>query len=338
MLKYQIKWSGIVALCLMVTTSWAQYDEGILQELRVDVIYLASDYLEGREAGKKGELLAAQYISTRFEEIGLQAKGTDGKWVQPFPFKELVNPHISPDKVPVAGEGRNVIAYLDHGANNTVIIGGHYDHLGYGESGSLHGGEKAIHNGADDNASGIAALFQLADFLKNNPRAKNNNYLFIAFSAEEKGLFGSKYFVENPTIDLTKVSYMLNMDMVGRLNENKILAINGVGTSPQWMPALNAIQFGGIKIKTTESGIGPSDHTPFYLKEIPVLHFFTGQHKEYHKPGDDSHLVNYEGIYEVAGFMLQLMEKLDAPTKLGFTKTKIVVKRGKEMITKEPLE
>ncbi|MEM9824351.1 MAG: M20/M25/M40 family metallo-hydrolase, partial [Bacteroidota bacterium] len=250
-MKNQITSLIALTLLLLSTSVGAQYDEDILQALRVDVIYLASDDLEGREAGQKGERLAAQYIATRFAEIGLQAKGTNGQWVQPFPFKELVNPHTNPDKVPQASEAMNVIAFLDHGSEHTIIIGGHYDHLGYGGSGSRAGGEKAIHNGADDNASGVAALLQLAEQLKNNPKAKQNNYLFITFSAEEKGLFGSKYFVENPTIDLTKVSYMLNMDMVGRLNAEKVLVINGVGTSPKWKPALESIEFGGIQAKTS---------------------------------------------------------------------------------------
>lgn len=322
MFKYKYILSLLFALPLLSPQANAQYDPAILQELRVDVIYLASDYMEGRETGQKGELLAAQYIATRFAEVGLTPKGDDGNWLQLFPFKELVNPHVDPDKVPASGTGRNVVGFLDNKAPHTVIIGGHYDHLGFGDGGSLHAGEKAIHNGADDNASGIAALFQLAAFLKDNERAKHSNYLFIAFSGEEKGLFGSKYYADHPTIDLATANYMLNMDMVGRLNAERILAINGAGTSPAWKTALPNINFGGIQIKTTDSGIGPSDHTSFYLKDIPVLHFFTGQHREYHKPGDDSHLVNYEGIYDVAGFMLQLIEKLDPQGKIAFTKTK----------------
>ncbi|MGZ8559043.1 MAG: M28 family peptidase, partial [Chitinophagaceae bacterium] len=160
--------------------------------------------------------------------------------------------------------GHNVIGFIDNGAATTVIAGAHFDHLGYGEDGNslLRTGEKLIHNGADDNASGTAALIELARRLKTG-KAKNNNYLFIAFSGEELGLFGSKYFTEHPTVDLNTVNYMINMDMVGRLNDSsKILAIGGYGTSPQWATVIKItdkkIPF---VIKIDSSGSGPSDHT-----------------------------------------------------------------------------
>jgi aminopeptidase YwaD len=170
--------------------------------------------------------------------------------------------------------GHNVLGYLDNGAATTVILGAHFDHLGYGEDGNsmLRTGEKLIHNGADDNASGTAALIELARILK-TVKTKSNNYLFIAFSGEELGLFGSKYFTEHPSIDLKSVNYMINMDMVGRLNDStRALAIGGYGTSPQWATVINAqdkkLPF---TIKIDSSGTGPSDHTSFYRKDIPVL-------------------------------------------------------------------
>ncbi|HKK79796.1 MAG TPA: M28 family peptidase, partial [Phaeodactylibacter sp.] len=153
-------------------------------------------------------------------------------------------------------------------------------------------------------------------------RAADNNYLFIAFSGEEMGLFGSKYFVNNPTINLGKVNYMLNMDMVGRLNEEKVLSVNAAGTSPAWKAVLGDLSIGGIEAVTSESGIGPSDHTSFYLKDIPVLHFFTGQHEDYHKPEDDAELVNYQGLLLTTEYILALIEELDGEGKLAFTKTK----------------
>ena len=131
--------------------------------------------------------------------------------------------------------GKNVIGYINNGAATTVVLGAHFDHLGYGEDGNsmLRTGEKLIHNGADDNASGTAALIELARLLKSS-KAKNNNYLFIAFSGEELGLYGSKYFTEHPTIDLGSISYMINMDMIGRFNDSsKTITIGGYGTSPE---------------------------------------------------------------------------------------------------------
>lgn len=287
------------------------------QQLQVDVVYLASNLLEGRETGKRGEKLAAQYIATRFEELGLVGGGENGSFFHYFDFKYKPNPHSDEGVEP--RQGRNVIGYIDNKSANTVIIGAHYDHLGYGAFGSRHTGEAAIHNGADDNASGVAAMLRLAEQLKNS-NSKNNNYLFIGFSGEELGLFGSKNFVKNPTINLQSVNYMMNMDMIGRLNEEKVLAINGVGTSPAW-DALDGIKT-DMKLVTSESGVGPSDHTSFYLEDIAVLHFFTGQHEDYHKPEDDSELINFEGIATISDFILEIIYKLDDDGKIEFTKTK----------------
>jgi hypothetical protein len=300
------------------TTISAQDQEALL-DIQVDVVYLASDLLMGRETGTPGEEMAAQYIASRFEEVGLIPKGNEGSWFYNFDFDFVPDPHKPDEKV--ARKGKNVIGYIDNGAATTVVIGGHYDHLGMGGHGSRHTGEPMIHNGADDNASGVAALIYIADFLKKST-INNNNYLFIAFSGEELGLYGSKNYVNAPTIALENVNYMLNMDMVGRLNEEKVLAVNGVGTSPSWNETLEKINVADIKIKTTESGIGPSDHTSFYTNGIPVLHFFSGQHNDYHKPEDDSHLVNFQGIYEISEYIIAVINNLDSAGKLVFTKTK----------------
>ena len=222
--------------------------------------------------------------------------------------------------------GHNVVGYIDNGASTTVILGAHFDHLGYGEDGNsmLRTGEKLIHNGADDNASGTAALIELARILKTT-KAKNNNYLFIAFSGEELGLYGSKYFTEHPTIDLATTNYMINMDMVGRLNDStKTLAVGGYGTSPAWATVINAhdkkLPFA---IKIDSSGTGPSDHTSFYRKDIPVLFFFTGQHKDYHRPSDDAERINYDGELGVINYINTIITNLNKQTqKLAFTKTR----------------
>jgi aminopeptidase YwaD len=218
--------------------------------------------------------------------------------------------------------GHNVIGWIDNRAENTIVIGAHYDHLGMGEDGSLYRGNPLVHNGADDNASGVAAMIELARLLKNSS-LKNNNYMFIAFSGEEKGLLGSNAFVRNPTQPLESINYMLNMDMVGRLKrDSTVLIINGAGTSDAWKITFNYIAVPGMKIHTTESGVGPSDHTSFYLKDIPVLHFFSGTHRDYHKPSDDERLINYDGVVQIMDYMYQLMSKLDDKGKLQFVKTK----------------
>ncbi len=302
------------------STSLAQFFHTDQQQVQVDVVYLASDLLEGREAGTRGERLAADYIAARFAQEGLKPAGRNGSWFHTFDFKYNPNPHSAGGE---SRKGLNVVGYLDNKAKHTVVIGAHYDHLGYGHSGSLHRGEPAIHNGADDNASGVAGLLRLARLLKGNKKAKRNNYLFVAFSAEELGLIGSKMLANDSLFfDARRANYMLNMDMIGRLNPEKVLALNGVGTSPAWKTALDAIDTKGISLKTSLSGIGPSDHTSFYLRDIPVLHFFTGQHSDYHKPGDDSEKVNYEGILQVTDLMLALIERIDSMGKLPFSKTK----------------
>ena len=291
--------------------------------IKEDVAYLADDKLEGRQTGSDGELKAAQYIAERFENIGLAPKGTDD-YFQAFSFQPKTDPHQSANYTVKNGDsiitGTNVIGFLDNKAENTIIIGAHYDHLGYGAEGSLFRGKtKEIHNGADDNASGVAVLLNLAEKL----RSKNtgNNYLFIAFSGEEMGLLGSNFFTKNATIDLKKANFMLNMDMVGRLKNNNTLAVYGVGTSPIFKQVVKANNT-KFQIIENESGVGPSDHTSFYNSDIPVLHFFTGQHEDYHKPGDDIEKLNYEGMAMVSNYLFEIISDLDDNGKLPFRKTK----------------
>jgi hypothetical protein len=223
--------------------------------------------------------------------------------------------------------GHNVIAFLNNKAPQTVVIGAHYDHLGYNELGGstyrkTENEKPQIHNGADDNASGTAALIELAEIIKKAHLSKYN-YLFIAFSGEEEGLLGSNYFCKHPTIDSTKINYMINMDMLGRLDSTKnTFAIDGVGTSPTWNTALAKINIDGIKPKLSESGVGASDHTSFYNIGVPVLHFFTGTHYDYHKPSDDDHLINYKGELAVLKYIYNLIYNLEEEPKLVFTKTK----------------
>jgi hypothetical protein len=232
-------------------------------------------------------------------------------------------------------KGTNVVGLIDNGAAHTVILGAHFDHLGYGEDGnSRHTAhEAAIHNGADDNASGTAALIELARKLKSS-EAKGNNYLMIAFSGEELGLYGSKYFTEHPTVDLKTANYMINMDMVGRLNDTtKVVTIGGYGTSPIWSNVLSTTNFklpnpgvdmapSSLTIKIDSSGTGPSDHTSFYRKDIPVLFYFTGLHTDYHKPTDDADKINYQGIQTIVKHIYTIIQSLDKQPKLSFLKTR----------------
>lgn len=215
--------------------------------------------------------------------------------------------------------GYNVAGYWDNGAPTTVIIGGHYDHLGYGGSGSRSPGEHALHPGADDNASGTAGVLEAARYLVQSD-LKKHNYIFIAFTAEEKGLIGSRYFADSEAYDMGKVNYMFNFDMLGRLTDNK-LSLIGTGTTPIWEAAIDHVAPGHFNIRKSPGGLGGSDHTAFYLKNIPVLFFFTGIHDDYHRPGDTPDKVNYQGTLEIMKFTYDLMRELETEDRLAFTPT-----------------
>lgn len=427
-------------------------DKAVIENLKTEVTYLASDQLEGRRTGTNGEKLAYEYLSQQFQKIGLAPKGNDHSFIQSFeinegkeilpsthliindtaldekdffPFifssnnsvkadaspafkekgmpwfwdiKETLeennnNPHFDLKdsirnkaiefaekgasalivynsgnenanlnfdeksktetikipvvflyknaerkyltdnsanltinlKVDIADKsitGHNVIGYIDNSAPYTIIIGAHYDHLGHGEGEDLSaGGKGEIFNGADDNASGTAAVLELAKFLKDS-KLKNNNYLFVCFSGEEEGLYGSKYFLQNPVVPLGQINYMINFDMVGRLNDTThTLFIGGFGTSPSWGKILPE-KTKSLNVKFDSSGVGPSDHTSFYLKNIPVLFFFTGANKDYHKPTDDADKINFTGEYRVIEYVENILKETNKKEKLAFEKTK----------------
>jgi len=241
-------------------------------------------------------------------------------------FKDETVTHDIKIKIDIGNKvrtGHNVIGYIDNAAVNTIIIGAHYDHLGFGEDhNSLFiGTTPAIHNGADDNASGTSAMIEVSKLIK-AANLKKYNYLFIAFSGEELGLYGSKYFTEHSTINLSTANYMINLDMVGRLNDStRGLNIGGYGTSPTWGEMLNA-KDNYFAIKFDSSGTGPSDHTSFYRKDIPVLFFFTGVHSDYHKPSDDADKINYTGQLKVVNYIYDIVVATNKKEKLSFTKTR----------------
>jgi hypothetical protein len=316
-----MKWNLLFLLGFLLPVLFFAQDIST-DRIKKDITYLASDKLKGRGTGSKGEKSAARYISGEFKKIGLQPKGTDG-YFQPFTFKHQVNPKDSSSPVEMRN-GKNVIGYLDNGAELTVVIGAHYDHLGLGhDHNSLDANPVGqIHNGADDNASGTAGVMELARYYASNGVKEKFNFLFICFSGEELGLIGSKKFCESPTIDLSKVDYMINMDMIGRYSDTaRTLIIYGVGTAPDWVPMLDQMRT-KFHMKKDSAGVGPSDQTSFYLKDIPVLHFFTGQHSDYHKPSDDVEKINFEGEKMVLELIINIISKTESLPKLKFLQTK----------------
>jgi Peptidase family M28/PDZ domain len=274
-----------------------------------DVRYLASDSLAGRLIGTPGADSAAAYVSRRFKQSGLRPSPQG--WFQTFT--------VSPD-APAAvhagiggATGENVVGVLPGRdpqlRNDIVIVGAHYDHLGPGRFGSLDPDSTgAIHNGADDNASGTAALFHIARKLKAAPPART--VVFIAFSGEEAGLLGSDYYVKHPLFPLTRTYAMVNLDMVGRLRDDRLL-VYGVATAKELSGLLDSINAtAGLDLRASGDGWGRSDQSSFYGAGLPVLHMFTDLHEDYHRTTDDWEKINADGLVKVANFTTEVVRAL----------------------------
>jgi Zn-dependent M28 family amino/carboxypeptidase len=267
--------------------------------------YLASDAMQGRFPGTKGNNDAAAYIAKYFKKYGLRK--FDNSYMQPF--KLFVKPDVNKMKSDSVTT-QNVIGYIE-GSDDTlkkefIVIGAHYDHLGWGGKGT--GSKKkdtiAIHNGADDNASGVSALLTiLKEFSKSNIRPLRS-IIFIGFSGEEGGLLGSKYFVNHLPVASDAVKLMINMDMIGRLNKEKQLSMGGAGTFPDGVALMKKLGEGsGLNPIVIAGDVGGSDHVSFYKKNISVLGLHTGGHPQYHTPEDDVYLINQEGAVLVCKYI-----------------------------------
>src|SRR5919112_4169999 len=279
-----------------------------------DIRLLSDDKLAGRMTGSVGADSAAAYLARRFEAVGLQPAA--GGWFQTFTVAK---------EAPVAQHAhvgglraKNVIGLLPGRdpvlRNETVIVGAHYDHLGLGGFGSLDPDSTGkVHNGADDNASGAAMLLQIAKRLAHSPPART--VLFIAFSGEELGLLGSAYYVKQPIYPLSTTIAMINLDMVGRLRNGRLI-VYGTRTAKEFPPLLDSLNwYAGFDMKAQGDGYGPSDHSSFYATKRPVLHLFTDLHEDYHRTTDDWQKVNYDGLKRVADFSLGLVTALANRTR-----------------------
>jgi hypothetical protein len=283
------------------------------------VRFLADDALNGRLAGSDGERCAGDYVAAEFRRLGLRPAGDNGTYFQSLPLASALNPRAT------AGTGRNVLAALPGSdpllAREWVVIGAHYDHLGEGGSHSLAPGDRAIHNGADDNASGVAAVLRAAERIGAGPRPARS-VLFAAFTGEESGLLGSAYFVAHPTVSGGAMIGMINLDMVGRLGAGPLI-VSGVDTADEWRLLLEPAATGaGNTIAARGEGYGPSDHTSFYVKDVPVLHFFTNTHGDYHKPTDDWDKVDGLGLEKVSRMVA------DVATAIANRRPTLTLRRG----------
>lgn len=261
-------------------------------ELKGHVDYLASDTLEGREAGTRGGRAAADYLVSRLNRSPFRAAGVDGGFLQPF-----------------APNFRNVLFLLEGSdpelKNQYVVIGAHYDHIGYGARASLDGYGQ-IHNGADDNASGTAGLMELADAFATLPEPTRRSILFAFWDAEEKGLLGSKHWVSNPTVPPPQVVVMLNLDMIGRLRGERLLVLGTRSAYGLRRFAALSNQETGLLLDFPWKMTPEADHYPFFERGIPVLMFNTDLHGQYHRATDDAHLINNEGMQRVSRLMFAI--------------------------------
>ncbi len=284
---------ALVALLLGAAPGLADTATGLAaiseSSVQASVDYLASDELQGRGSGAAGGALAGDWLADQLEALGVQPAGVEGTYFQPFE---------------AAGQRmRNVLGALPgREPGEAVLIGAHYDHLGVGhQDGSLDflRGRGQIHNGADDNASGTAAVLEIARAFVASGVQPRRRVIFAFFDGEERGLLGSQHYVQRPPVAGERVALMINLDMVGRLRER--VTVYGAPTGDRladWLARANEPV--GLTLDVKKSLAGNSDHWPFYQARVPVLMPFTGLHPDYHRPSDDTERLNVAGIVKIA--------------------------------------
>ena len=312
-------------------------------EICATIAALAHDSLEGRRAGTAAADRASAWIAARFAAVGLEPLGEVGfRLPFSFPAALLRDPHADPNAAHAARSdtsdaateallASSNVAGLVRGADpalaeQAIVIGAHYDHLGRGGIGSLAPGESAIHNGADDNASGVAGVIELAEWFAAHPQPRT--LVFAAFGAEELGNLGSGAWVKDPPWPLERTIAMVNLDMVGRLRER--LDVQGTGTSTAWPALLDSLAADSAApaIARVPDGFGPSDHASFYGRKIPVLAFFTGAHDEYHRPTDDLETIDPQGEVRVLELARRVIEAVADGREIPYAEAPVTQRRA----------
>ena len=290
------------------------------------VYYLASEQLQGRLPSTLGDTLSVEYVKKVFESYKI--KPLFETYFQEVPFKEMASISKNPKQEgPKSNLSRNVIGVIEGTdkklKNEYIVIGAHIDHLGFGGmmSSSRKRDEHKIHYGADDNASGVSLMLDLARKFSSNPSKRS--IIFIAFTCEEKGLIGSKYFVNNLPFPSNQIVAMFNFDMVGMLKDNK-LTVGGSKTSKQSEKIIKKYsEKYNLNIKLSPGGIAPSDHSSFYLMDIPVFYFTTGADSNYHTPNDIPQRLNYKGIEILSSYAYDMANDVsNRDGRLKFKKVK----------------
>jgi len=278
-----------------------------------DIRYLASDSEDGRLTGTPQNDSAAAYLARRFRRLGLRPGGDGGTYLQHW----TVNPTSATREAGVAGKAtENVVAILPGSdrrlAGQDVVIGAHFDHLGNGPFGSNAHGDSVhlIHHGADDNASGTAGVLEIARILAAARPRPARTIVFVLFSGEEEGALGSAWYADHPAVPMDSTLAMLNLDMVGRMRDNRLLVL-GVLSAKEWQGLLDSVDTPyHLDVHASGTGWGPSDQNSFYAKQRPVLHFFTDLHGDYHAPADTWDRINADGIETVARLVADVARRL----------------------------
>jgi hypothetical protein len=305
---------GIVGCTRQAPTPATQPDS---LAIRRDIEYLASPALAGRLTGTPGNDSAAAFLGRRYAALGLRALSPN--YQQPFvarpPAHNAPSPQLPTQNVFGAVPGTDASLRGEY-----IVVGAHFDHLGRSTEGALDPDDKtAVRRGADDNASGTAAVLELARIFAKHPAKRS--ILFANFSGEEEGLLGSAYMVDHMPVPIDSVDAMLNFDMVGRLKNDRLI-VYGVATAKE-MPAIldSANVTPQLKIAAQGDGFGPSDHSSFYAKNIPVLHFFTDLHDDYHRASDTPEKINAGGEAHVVAYAGRVLRSIaDRPTRLTYVR------------------
>lgn len=324
---------------LIVVNGWLPKNDDILPDPRYDGAPGIKDFPVAQISRTVFEDLLKNSGNT-FAEIQKQIDGS--KKPESFAVKNT-KAEISTEAVEVKKIARNVGGLLEGNdpvlKNEYIVIGAHYDHLGIDhlkDASMYKGTDLQIHNGADDNASGTTGIMEVAELMASMKNELKRSIIFLGFSGEELGILGSTYYTNNPSVDITNITAMLNMDMIGRLNEESNLTIIGSGTSSKWKEILNAKNSYGFKLAMSDGGSGGSDHQAFSNKSIPVLFFFSGTHSDYHKPSDDVEKINIAGQEKILKFVFDVANEIQKTEKrLDYVKVQEVAQRpmGRSRVT-----
>lgn len=302
----------LVIFLFVFLTCWSSFtqEEITENELEDHILFLASEKNAGRYPGTKANRKVVRYIIKDFKKQGLLPLGKNYKQK----FKAKLRVEKGSAEKPLA-KTSNVVAYLEGNdpilKDEYIILGAHYDHLGMGGPGSKSDRKNVIHYGADDNASGTAALLEIAEKIAANKQDLKRSIIFIAFGAEEQGLLGSQYFVDHPLVPLSQIKLMINMDMVGRMNDEKHVYMNGAGTFPNGVEFMQTL---GESLNLTPivhaGSVGGSDHVSFYKAGLSVLGIHTGAHPQYHTPEDRAEFINIPGEKQVSDYIYKTIMRL----------------------------